>query len=191
MTNRKDANRQKLFDAAIGLFSQHGYEAVSMGDIARAAGLSRASTFNHFPSKQDFLVQFFVEATGRIETGVRARPSADFPGFLSTLCDEIGKIADHNEVLLREISILSVPGEKIRNTEMDMDDSLSALFTEQVSRAQTQGEISAGHEASFISSLYMATLTGTAREWALGNADGDLASRLRRYFLLIFSGLKN
>lgn len=190
MTSRKDANRRKLYETAIRLFSECGYHAVSMSDIAEAAGFSRASVFNHFPSKQDFLLRFFVEATARIETGVRARPAEDFSGFLSTLCAELGKSAAENETLFREISILSVPGEQMRDAEIEMDASLAGLITAEVEKAQARGEISAAHDPAIICDLYMATLTGTAREWALSAADDDLETTMNRFFQLIFSGLR-
>lgn len=40
---------------AVDLFTERGYDAVSMDDVAAAAGVSRRSLFNHFPRKVDLL----------------------------------------------------------------------------------------------------------------------------------------
>ncbi|MFD2340684.1 TetR family transcriptional regulator [Clavibacter tessellarius] len=46
---------QDLARVAIGLFAERGYEAVSMADIAEAAGVGRRSLFRYFPSKADLV----------------------------------------------------------------------------------------------------------------------------------------
>ena len=50
------STREKIMDAAIALFSDQGYEMVSMRDIAKAVGINAASIYNHFPSKRDLLL---------------------------------------------------------------------------------------------------------------------------------------
>ncbi len=46
---------QDLARVAIGLFAERGYDAVSMADIAEAAGVGRRSLFRYFPSKADLV----------------------------------------------------------------------------------------------------------------------------------------
>jgi AcrR family transcriptional regulator len=55
---RRDRNRERLYDAAIALFAERGYEATTMDDIAARAGLSRRSAFNHFPAKSDLSLEW-------------------------------------------------------------------------------------------------------------------------------------
>ncbi|MEJ5979170.1 TetR/AcrR family transcriptional regulator [Novosphingobium sp. PS1R-30] len=43
--------RDGLLEAAIRLFARHGFEAVSTGDIAKAAGLTQSMVHYHFGSK--------------------------------------------------------------------------------------------------------------------------------------------
>jgi AcrR family transcriptional regulator len=47
---------------AIGLMGEQGYEGTSTRDIARAAGVSVAALYYHFPSKLDLLREFIIEA---------------------------------------------------------------------------------------------------------------------------------
>ncbi len=46
---------QDLARVAIGLFAERGYDAVSMADIAEAAGVGRRSLFRYIPSKADLV----------------------------------------------------------------------------------------------------------------------------------------
>jgi AcrR family transcriptional regulator len=47
--------RTKILDASRKLFARRGYSETSMGDIARAAQVARATVYNNFDDKQDIL----------------------------------------------------------------------------------------------------------------------------------------
>ena len=70
--------RQRLLDAAEALFTEHGYAAVKLRDIAAAAGLHHSSLYHHTPGGK---VQLFVEAVerglDRHGTGLRDAIAAD------------------------------------------------------------------------------------------------------------------
>ena len=51
----KTSSLAALEDAAHELFLEQGYEGTSVDDIARRAGISRATFFNYFSSKSDVL----------------------------------------------------------------------------------------------------------------------------------------
>lgn len=55
---RRHRNRERIYDAAIALFAERGYESTTMDDIAARAGLSRRSAFNHFPAKSDLSLEW-------------------------------------------------------------------------------------------------------------------------------------
>ena len=58
--------KQKILYAALDLFSQKGYDAVSVRDIARAVGIKESSLYNHFQNKQDIYdsILAFYEVKG-------------------------------------------------------------------------------------------------------------------------------
>ncbi len=45
--------RAKLIDTALDLFAKRGYEATSIRDIAREAGVAQGLLYNYFPGKED------------------------------------------------------------------------------------------------------------------------------------------
>ncbi len=56
--------KDKILKTAIMLFSDKGYDKVSMRDIAAEVGIKAASIYNHFSSKHDILrriYQFYAE----------------------------------------------------------------------------------------------------------------------------------
>ena len=59
---KQEDTKQKILDKALELFSVRGYDAVSVGEIAKAVGIKAPSLYNHFPSKQAIFEEI-VEAT--------------------------------------------------------------------------------------------------------------------------------
>ncbi len=62
-TRKRLATRQKISDAATGLFITHGFDQVTIGEIAEAADVSRMTVFNHFARKEDMF--FDLDEAGR------------------------------------------------------------------------------------------------------------------------------
>lgn len=56
--------RTKIIDASRKLFIRRGFSETSMGDIARAAQVARATVYNNFDDKQDILAAIIGEYIG-------------------------------------------------------------------------------------------------------------------------------
>ena len=48
--------RERLVVAAVDLFSDKGYDATTVAEIAQRAGVTRSTFFRHFPDKRELLV---------------------------------------------------------------------------------------------------------------------------------------
>ncbi|TGN65064.1 TetR/AcrR family transcriptional regulator [Nocardioides eburneiflavus] len=53
--------RGRLLDAAAQLFTEFGYEGTAVTRIAKAAGMTPANMYWHFPSKQDLLAEMLTQ----------------------------------------------------------------------------------------------------------------------------------
>jgi AcrR family transcriptional regulator len=51
-----DERRRRLLELGTRLFTEHAYDEISMSQIARAAGISKALLYHYFPSKRDYFV---------------------------------------------------------------------------------------------------------------------------------------
>ncbi|WP_369389400.1 TetR/AcrR family transcriptional regulator [Streptomyces sp. CG1] len=70
---KKAATRQALADAALELFLEHGFDAVSIKDIAEAADVSTTTLFKHFPSKEALLFDMDADLEQALVAAVRDR----------------------------------------------------------------------------------------------------------------------
>ncbi|QGU03212.1 HTH-type transcriptional repressor KstR2 [Corynebacterium kalinowskii] len=52
---RPGYNREDILRIAVQEFNAHGYEATSMGDLAKVLGLSKSAIYHHISSKEDLL----------------------------------------------------------------------------------------------------------------------------------------
>lgn len=64
-----ELTRRKLLEAALEVFSQKGYDATRLEDIAKAAGMTRGAIYHHFAGKNELFYALFEEAS---ETGLQA-----------------------------------------------------------------------------------------------------------------------
>ncbi|MEV6767315.1 helix-turn-helix domain-containing protein [Nocardia sp. NPDC051030] len=79
--DRADLAAERILDAAATLFAERGVVSVGMGDIAKAAGCSRATLYRYFENRQAVRLAFVHRETRRIAPRVeqRVRDIAD-PG---------------------------------------------------------------------------------------------------------------
>jgi AcrR family transcriptional regulator len=56
-TRRWEATHQRIYDTALRLFQEHGFERVSVGQIASGSGVSVPTFYAHYPSKEHVVMQ--------------------------------------------------------------------------------------------------------------------------------------
>ncbi|MCX4675762.1 TetR/AcrR family transcriptional regulator [Streptomyces sp. NBC_01433] len=87
---KKAATRQALADAALRLFIEHGYDAVTLHDIAEAADVSTTTLLKHFPSKEALVFDEEAEQEAGLVTAVHDRtPGTTIP---QALCAHVKRV---------------------------------------------------------------------------------------------------
>ena len=59
---KQEDTKQRILEKSLELFASKGYDAVSVGEIAKAVGVKAPSLYNHFASKQA-IFDAIVEST--------------------------------------------------------------------------------------------------------------------------------
>ncbi|MFK4105757.1 TetR/AcrR family transcriptional regulator [Streptomyces sp. NPDC019531] len=70
---KKAATRQSIADAALHLFLERGYDAVSIRDIAEAADVSVTTVFKHFTGKEALVFDREASTDAHLVAAVRRR----------------------------------------------------------------------------------------------------------------------
>ena len=74
------ANRLRILDAASRLFREKGFEAVSVAEVMKAAGLTHGGFYGHFDSKDDLIAQAIAHIFTIEESGEGGR--GELPAYL-------------------------------------------------------------------------------------------------------------
>lgn len=69
---KQEDTKQKILSAALELFSICGYDAVSVGQIAKAVGIKAPSLYNHFASKRAIFDALFDETAAKYDKATDA-----------------------------------------------------------------------------------------------------------------------
>jgi AcrR family transcriptional regulator len=72
---RRDLTRERLFEAAIEEFRREGFDHASISRIAKRAGVSRASFYFHFPTKDHVLLELQWNLELRVVERLQGRES--------------------------------------------------------------------------------------------------------------------
>ncbi|MFB9516771.1 TetR family transcriptional regulator [Streptomyces purpureus] len=76
---KKRQTRRALSDAAIALFLDRGFDAVSVAEVAAAADVSKPTLFRYFPAKEDLVLHRFADHEAEESRVVAARPEDESP----------------------------------------------------------------------------------------------------------------
>jgi AcrR family transcriptional regulator len=95
---KKAATRQALADAALGLFIERGYDAVTLHDVAEAADVSTTTLLKHFPSKEALVFDEETDQEAGLVAAVHDRaPGTTIPQALCVYVKRVRIHADHSD----------------------------------------------------------------------------------------------
>src|SRR5262249_35167168 len=121
-----DERRAQLLEVGTELFSTHSFEELSMAQIAREAGISKALLYHYFPSKEEFFKTALGQAV--MEVAAKTAPDESLPpleqlrGSTRAFVDWIGERGQTYMKLLQSVG--AVP--ELRETMSAIRDLTSA-----------------------------------------------------------------
>jgi AcrR family transcriptional regulator len=131
---RSERSRAQILEAALKLFSHHGYGATSVRDIAEAAGVSKGNVYHHFPDKEtifrELLDQYFQAMSTPDFPFNRALAGSTFPENLEELGhaarETVAEYRDH--VALIYVDVVEFDGSHIRKFYADMSSRFESFL---------------------------------------------------------------
>src|SRR3954468_8026672 len=115
---KKVRTRDAIRAAALALFAQHGFEKVTVAQVAERAEVSEATAFNYFPTKEDLVVSRLEEFRAEMLAAVRDRAegvgaTAAFRDFLmprqpiADSPEELARLRTVNRVIASSPALLA------------------------------------------------------------------------------------
>ncbi|WP_369039100.1 TetR/AcrR family transcriptional regulator [Stenotrophomonas maltophilia] len=167
---RKAETRQAISDVATELIIQRGFEAVSMSEIAEAAGVSRKTVFNYFASKEHLVFDRDEEARVLLREGMLARremtPLAAFQALVRQLLDSghpLLRINGGAAAFWATVADSPVLVAHARRLQAQLTDDLAQLMADAAGRAADDAEARLG-AAMLMASMVAAYEQGLASQ---------------------------
>lgn len=76
---KRQQTRTRILEAALSLFLERGFEAVTVEEIAAAADISKRSFFDYFPTKEEVVFAWQEDFGTRLAAALAARPADEEP----------------------------------------------------------------------------------------------------------------
>lgn len=98
---RRQNAEQKLFEAAVHLAAEHGYNGFSLAQVGKLAGFSRGLPAHYFGSKENFQRQLIKFIITEFE---KSQPTLDDNKGLASLAKSIGRaieMSDKDAIFIR------------------------------------------------------------------------------------------
>jgi AcrR family transcriptional regulator len=186
--------RAKIAEVAARLFADRGFDAVTVAEVAREAGVSSVTVFKHFPRKEDLYLDRSEDAVELLRAVVRDRPAG--ATVLTSLQEVTLGLFEARHVLagLDERSdpffrtVAASPALISRAREIAAD--LQRTLAEELDR----DEAFAGNAellAAFFIAGYSTVLVGNARRRLAGESVEDVAEDHRARLEEVFAALRD
>jgi AcrR family transcriptional regulator len=124
-----DERRSEIFQAALAVFSDLGYDRATLSDVVERVGVSKGCLYHHFESKEQLFIELlrdkFTSAVQADEEMVTATPGSRNE-VLHTLVERIwGHLQEPGQIELTKLAITELP---------KLPDTARYLFDEVVTR---------------------------------------------------------
>ncbi|ABK70822.1 TetR family transcriptional regulator [Mycolicibacterium smegmatis] len=181
---KRAERHDRVYEAAIALFVDRGFETTSMDDIAERSGLSRSTVFTHFPRKTLILEEWMrrrrdeARRSARVD-GVAGRPLRDVLGaYLDTL-------AASNSAAREEMCALVPPA--LLHTTMLVDHPIGLDFAALI--VESEAALKPSVQPEQVGRLLAAGYVSAMSQWIQEEPPtSDLGAELRALLDLVLSG---
>jgi AcrR family transcriptional regulator len=188
--NREEKKREtvnRIIDAAICLFSEKGYEATTVAEIAEAAGVAKGTFFNYFKAKEDLLIKFQKALFFSELKTLYDKPGPYAPRLLA-LVKEVGDAMNENRTEMRLALQRFLTKNAIGSSSgfMTKVESMIPLFE----KGQQSGEFTSTIPPAIMARTALQIYLGALFSWSTGAEDDSLGEQLLMAFQIFLEGIQ-
>jgi AcrR family transcriptional regulator len=162
---RKPYDIDSLTDVALRVFADRGYDGASMDDVARAAGITKASIYHHVSGKEALLERGLGRALDAL-FAIVDEPTARDGRAVDRLRHIVERVAETTMQLLPELTVLfRIHGtSKSERDAVERRRTFDRLVTDIIAQAQRDGDVRRDLDARLLARLIFG-MSNSVAEW--------------------------
>ncbi|QYF86613.1 TetR/AcrR family transcriptional regulator [Brevundimonas sp. PAMC22021] len=190
----KQRTRQKVLDAARGLFAERGYEPATIRDIAKGAGMSTGAVFANFQDKAELFEAVLVDEMDRL-----AQVASDASGGDEAVDQRLAAVMaavyhaslDHLPLMQAIVARSWFQPQEAEVRARKAVEPLVAVFTRVLQDGLRRGELRQDADLQLLGTLTWDVYLSNYRRAAYDEWDaGVLAEQAQRQVELLLSGVR-
>ncbi|KOX89069.1 putative HTH-type transcriptional regulator YvdT [Thermus aquaticus] len=188
---QKKRRRERIFQAAMALFRQRGFQETTASDIAKAAHVSRGTFFNYFPYKEAVLLEYgaLLLAGLREEVKRRLARGEDPLAILRFIFQEVARYTEAEKDLVLPLLYELLNPDPIRAKAafeaLPLGDLIAQVLRSLREKDLVRKDLSLERMGRTLADLYFLT----ALRWAAYTPERDLKEELQKTLDLALLGI--
>lgn len=186
---KKQRTRHEIYQAAMNLFLQRGFDAVTIDEICEAADVARATFFLHFPAKEALLTEYGARANEELADLIRSHRGSATSALRASLKTLAGRATRHPDLVRMVVSeVLSRPPLFMGENEEQTRDLVS-LIAAVIRRGQAAGEFRRKAEPLVASVALCSAFFAFVYEWTRRGGRLDIEAAIAHTLDVVLNGL--
>lgn len=186
---RRPYDIDSLTDVALGVFAERGYDGASMDDVARAAGITKASIYHHVSSKEALLERGLTRAVDALHA-ILDEASGEEGDAATRLRAIVRRVSETTLRLLPELTVLfrARGSSKSERRALDERRRFDRAVTALVVEAQRDGTVRKDLDARLVVRLVFG-MSNSVVEWYRGGAALSPGAVAAAVEAIVFDGI--
>jgi AcrR family transcriptional regulator len=186
---KKADTRREIYLAAMRLFREGSFDAVTVEAICEEADVARGTFFLHFPTKAALLYEFNRQVALDFRERLnepRGSAISELEVLVGMVRERIDAEADVMRAMLREYFSMAQPGPReARTVNRDLQELLESIIV----RGQQRGELRASLSPSFVVASFLSTANAVLQGALPPGTSTD--ESIRQFFELMLDGMRS
>ncbi len=187
---RRQETSEKLFVAAMELFSSKGFAHTKVEDITQRADVGKGTFFNYFPSKEHVLGYLVSKQRGTVERHLLLAQEGTMSSeeVLTSLARAIIRVPSKSPHLARSILTAFLGNTEVREYMVREMSSGRQLIADILRLGQERGELRNGVAPAALARVFQQSLFGTVMLWSL-DSESSLERQVSSTVRMFLAGL--
>jgi AcrR family transcriptional regulator len=179
-----------LEEAALTLFCERGFDAVTVDDIAVAADVSRRTFFRYFASKEDVILSDHPKRLGELQAALDRRPAGEpaLTALRQAILSLAGSLQEDREHMLRRFRVVTTtPALEARSLclQRNWETAVTAMLA-----ARMDVNPAKDLRPGVVAATTMAAMRVATASWLAGGGHGDVMDIVASALDLLDGGLQ-